>query len=278
MPITVLYEGKGANGDLETELDIVAIHGLNSGNNDDHSIDTWRTPARRNGHLWLKDSLPNALPQVRTMLYNYNSNPAFGSGKDRFVREASQLLEHLAMRRAEHSDGPLILLGHSLGGILIKQALVNAHANPMHKPIIDSTFGLVFMGTPHDGQSEDAKINFGKICAKLVRQISGNEMVDLVQAVENGSLFSDILKENWRHQLENYQVISCYEVNSEVVPYDSAVLGLPGSRETVLRRNAGHSDVCRFNPKSKIDACDYELFEHNLKNMVEAALKGGEAT
>jgi hypothetical protein len=68
------------------------------------------------------------------------------------------------------------LVGYNLVGILIMQALVNAQANRKHKNIIDSTFVLVFMGTPHSGPTND-----------------------LMTAVGNDSLFSNILKENWRY-------------------------------------------------------------------------------
>ena len=111
---------------------------------------------------------------------------------------------------------PLILVGHSLGRILIKQTLVNAHANPKHKDIITATFALVFMGTPHSGPADSSKVLFGKTCAKIVKKVHGNASNDLMEAVQNGSLFYDVLKENWRHQLENYQIISCYETIDEV--------------------------------------------------------------
>jgi hypothetical protein len=104
----------------------------------------------------------------------------------------------------------------------MKQALVNAHANPKHKNIIESTFALVFMSTPHSGPTE---IAFEKTCVSIVRNVYDNPTNDLMAAVENGSLFSDILKENWRHQLEQYQIISCFgtidEVRSLILPLRS---------------------------------------------------------
>jgi hypothetical protein len=103
-----------------------------------------------------------------------------------------------------------MLIGHSLGGILIKQALVLAQANPANKNIIDATFALVFMGTPHDGPADRSKIAFGKMCAKIGKKLYGNDSMDLMEALSKNSLFSDVLEANWRHQLEKYQVISCY--------------------------------------------------------------------
>jgi triacylglycerol esterase/lipase EstA (alpha/beta hydrolase family) len=104
-----------------------------------------------------------------------------------------------------------MLIGHSLGGILIKQALVLAHANPANKELIEATFALVFMGTPHDGPAGGSKIAFGKICAKIAKKLYGNDSTDLMEALSKNSLFSDVLEANWRHQLERYQIISCYE-------------------------------------------------------------------
>ena len=111
-----------------------------------------------------------------------------------------------------------MLVGHSLGGILIKQALTLAHADPAHKDIIESTFALVFMGTPHDGPTKSMKIEFGKMCAQIAKRLYGSPSTDLMEALENNSMFSAVLEANWRHQLEKYQIISCYE---EINPVSS---------------------------------------------------------
>jgi hypothetical protein len=66
------------------------------------------------------------------------------------------------------------------------------------------------------------------------------------------------------------------EFPKQIVPYDSATLGLPGDRETILRRRADHSDVCRFNPHDEIDEEDFEIFEGNLKRLYRFAMKTGE--
>ena len=161
------------------------------------------------------------------MLYTYNSSPVFGSSKDRFITEASQLLENLSVKRNQYSRRPLMLIGHSLGGILIKQSLVNAAANPKHRDILELTFALVFMGTPHSGPADSSKILFARSCAQIVKSLKGHKSNDLLEAVENGSLFSDILKENWRHQLENYQIISCYET---IDPVSDWAVGDPRHR------------------------------------------------
>jgi hypothetical protein len=88
---------------MQCSFSIVAIHGLNPFNSKDHGFETWRKPSGENGHLWLKDALPKSLPSARTMIYIYNSNPALNPTKERFVHEAEQLLETLAVKRFEAS-------------------------------------------------------------------------------------------------------------------------------------------------------------------------------
>jgi hypothetical protein len=69
----------------------------------------------------------------------------------------------------------------------------------------------VFFGTPHAGATTDAKVFFGKVCTRVAKKIIGHPQNDIMEALEKNSLFSDVLQENWRHQLESYQIVSFYE-------------------------------------------------------------------
>lgn len=117
------------------------MHGLNprSKNDADHARDTWQKPTGPQGHLWLRDDLPKQLPEARIFLYEYNSTAVFGKDKSTFIDKANELLEAIRIKRDATGDRPLILLGHSLGGLLVEQALVNAHSNPKYKHIKDAT-------------------------------------------------------------------------------------------------------------------------------------------
>lgn len=83
-----------------TEISIIAIHGLNPRGREDHARHTWETAS---GCLWLRDrdSLPLQQPYVRTLLYEYNSSPAFGADKERFIHQANTLLECILISRRE---------------------------------------------------------------------------------------------------------------------------------------------------------------------------------
>jgi hypothetical protein len=60
------------------------------------------------------------------------------------------------------------------------------------------------------------KVRFAKACVAIVQAIPGHPSSDLMEALRKGSLFSDLLQESWRHQLENYQIVSFYEGKGDV--------------------------------------------------------------
>ena len=126
------------------------------------------------------------------------------------MHQANDLLERIHIKRADCEKRPIILIGHSLGGILIKQALVNAHSNTRYTPIKQASSGLVFFGTPHAG-GKDALVSIGKLSARVATSILQNPSKDVMEALTKGSLFSDVLQESWRHQLNLYKIVSFYE-------------------------------------------------------------------
>lgn len=67
----------------------------------------------------------------------------------------------------------------------------------------------MFFGTPHDGPNLPQF--FGNICSSIVRSISENSQNDVIDALTQGSLFSDILQDRFKHQLEDYKIVSFYE-------------------------------------------------------------------
>jgi hypothetical protein len=54
------------------------------------------------------------------------------------------------------ADRPLILIGLSVGGLLVKNALVRACETSSAHPIVSCLAGVVFLGTPHPHTSQAA--------------------------------------------------------------------------------------------------------------------------
>lgn len=165
---------------------------------------------------------------------------------------------------------PLIFVAHSLGGILVKQALVNAGANDRFHPIRDATRALLFFRTPHGG-GNDALVTLGSAAARILNFVTSSVSNDILTAVKKGSLYSDVLQEGFRHQLERYDIVSFVEGRGQmrgrviIVDRDSATFGLPGTRENIVDLKRNHSDICQFNFDNLEDIASYKIVQHNMR-------------
>ncbi|KAL5049509.1 hypothetical protein BDW71DRAFT_204766 [Aspergillus fruticulosus] len=110
--ITPLYEASTA------EVDVIAVPGLGS-----PAIGSWKSPS--SNRVWLRDFLPDDVPNIRVLLYGYDTSLLDNDGKESIEDLGCCFLESV---KAFHSDTtnrrPLIFIGHSLGGLLIKEALL----------------------------------------------------------------------------------------------------------------------------------------------------------
>lgn len=77
-----------------------------------------------------------------------------------------------------------------------------------YKAIREATYGIVFFGTPHQG-GNFAKL--GDIASKIMRAVLRNEENTFMEALKVDSLFADDLIQDFRHQLEDYYVLSFFE-------------------------------------------------------------------
>ena len=71
-------------------------------------------------------------------------------------------------------------------------------------------------------------------------------------------------------------MLTTADTQRQVVPKSSAIFGLPGHRENIVRLNAGHSDMCRFDAKDQRDQDNLEIVLSNLEDVYDKALKSCE--
>jgi hypothetical protein len=68
---------------------------------------------------------------------------------------AKDFLVELEAVRRYWPARPLLLIAHSLGGIVVKEMLRQSHGYSSHQPhlrtVSNSTLGIIFFGTPHGG-------------------------------------------------------------------------------------------------------------------------------
>ncbi|KAK1506349.1 hypothetical protein CTAM01_03684 [Colletotrichum tamarilloi] len=203
------------------------------------------------GKMWLKDFLPSKMPQARIMMYGYDAIPAF-----RKSREGIQ--EWVA-----EPDRPLIFVCHSLGGIVVKRAMTEARQNERYKAIYDATYGMAFFGTPHNGSK---LASLASVVANVFSVVLRNPQPSFMEALKRNSLFADVIRDDFRHGLEKFHVLSYYEtippenMTGLVVDKKSAVLGLPSSQETPISlAGKDHSALCKFDNEEASD-CKKVMF------------------
>ncbi|GAW21984.1 hypothetical protein ANO14919_115150 [Xylariales sp. No.14919] len=251
---------------------IIAVHGLNprSKSDSEHAWDTWQAPGPE-GRLWLRDELPHHIPHSRVLLYQYNSTAVYGKDQSTFVDKANAFLESIRLKRRGYEQRPLLLLGHSLGGLLIKQALINAFNNEKYEKVRLATKGLAFFATPHGG-GDKTLVGIGSAAAKIAIGLGFQKGDNILDTLDNGSLFADLMHEHWKQRLLDFDIVSFWGTLDRIVTKESSSFGLPGNRENVVALEADHSGVCKFG-NSETDRDNFERVLGNIQDLVENAFK-----
>ncbi|KAK7409054.1 hypothetical protein QQX98_008758 [Neonectria punicea] len=256
----------------DAEIDLVAVHGLNHSNTNFHAEKTWTAS---NNSMWLKDFLPKALPTARVLLFGYNANVAFQTSIAGVREQAENLLNRLKGKRKNAMERPIIFICHSLGGLIVKRALITSKATDTYKSIQNATYGIAFFATPHRGGNNTA---LGSIAASIARCALKNPTNTFMEALKKDSLFADDLVQDFRQQLEDYYILSFFETRPMkkyglIADQESATLGLPLDREKQIALDRDHSHICKF---ESIESDDYEQVIENIEELAKTALQAVE--
>ncbi|KMQ95175.1 protein serac1 [Lasius niger] len=105
---------------------------------------------------WPKDWLPMDIPSLRLIGINYGTSLSMWApfcpieSKTNFIKERSEeFVSKLTM--ANVGQRPLIWVGHSMGGLLVKKMLVEEWKTGDKHGICKNTKAILFYGTPHRG-------------------------------------------------------------------------------------------------------------------------------
>jgi hypothetical protein len=115
----------------------------------------------------------------------------------------------------------------------------------------------------------------------------------IIETLKSGSLFTDLLQEQWRHRLDQFDIVSfwgrrdsvsltkpVYGNTENLIPCDkivekkSAIFGLSGNKERQISLNADHSTICRFGTTT-VDQDNLTIVKSNLKGLYTRALTAG---
>lgn len=257
----------------EPQVDIVFVHGLNG-----HPEKTWTA---ENNVFWPRDLLPSSVGDVpiRVLTYGYDARvSAFtdGVGKDHIHHHAENLAARLYSNRSLSSFNeplaqspdvaqsprattrPIVFVVHSLGGLVTKQCLIYSrsidHPNSEHlRSIFVSTYGILFMGTPHNG-SDLAK--WGTMLQSIASATLPRKFFDssshLVDALKTNNETLQTINRQFTDIQPQLRIYFFYEARPMdlkgtrqfVVDEDSAAPNFPGVERMGIERD--HSTMCKF--------------------------------
>ncbi|KAI0376669.1 hypothetical protein F5Y04DRAFT_285613 [Hypomontagnella monticulosa] len=277
-------------------VDIIFAHGLGSNpdtswqaHNQSYACD--RNPgaetdacgafAGRKHVNWITDLLYDDLPphlkkSTRIFFYNYDSYWSRDGIEERRARLGQELFEHLADLSTQDQDRIFVLVGHSYGGLVIKEAILSAHAYEKYRPtnIYRQIRAVIFLGTPHRG-SEAAKY-----AAKLARgfQFFGlDPNFDIVNAIGYDSpelrdmhrrfeaVSQDLLGVNFYEILKLRQLYGVY--------YDYAVNEASATLDRPTWRNLPlYTDHVGLNKYWRKDS-NYKRVSGQLISLIDAVVK-----
>ena len=172
---------------------VCAVHGLNG-----NAFDTWMASQ----FMWLRDFLPSShgFKNSRIMTFGYNSTLVNKGSEERLQDWANELLEQLSRMRTTSAEKqrPIIMICHSMGGLVARQAMIQLHFHPKrHRGIALGNCGLLYLSTPHAGTTQadwnDFVLNvselFGVRTDEIVSQLKSFNK-SLVDSVEDFSEFA----------------------------------------------------------------------------------------
>lgn len=137
------------------------------------------------------------------------------------------------------------MIGHSMGGLVIKKAYILAKRDPTYHDISDRFHTVFFIATPHRGADS------AQLLSNLLRATSLGNHAFLVDLHKN-SVSIESINDEFRHIHDRLSLYSFYETvptnlgikNSLIVQKESAILGYAGERTAYI--NADHRGVCKF--------------------------------
>jgi ankyrin repeat protein len=255
-------------------VDIVFIHGLTG--------DSFRTWNHKSGCHWPHALLPADVPNARVLTFGYDADVVklfHGVGQSDLRNHASTLVvEFGQLRRGAEAKRSVILVVHSLGGLIAKKALCVSAESPddEHKQLDRCTIGVCFLGTPHQGS---AMADFATVITGVLRATSqkvNRSVVDVLRP--DSEVLADLQQSfgSWLRKNSARFSLTCFFEEHEtglggmVVPKRSASIDgyIP------LPIPANHADMPKFASR---DDVGYRRIIGQVRIWLEKASNEGQA-
>ncbi len=227
----------------EPLLDFVFVHGLGGG-----SRTTW-SKTNSVTHYWPQGWLPRgpAFKNVRVHSFGYNADWVKGSGNCLNIRHFGRSLLG-EMRTSPYlgdAGTPIVLIGHSIEGLVIKEAYLLARQNAAYEILAKRFLTIYFLATPHRG-SDSAKL-LNNILQAVYSSLS------YVTDLKPSSMAIQTNNDHFRNFAASIDLWSFYETqmlcmdrlfSTLIVDPESATLGY--SEEKQMPTNADRRSIRKF--------------------------------
>ncbi|KAI1036247.1 hypothetical protein LB504_011378 [Fusarium proliferatum] len=132
--------------DKDCYIDLVTVCGLGG-----HALGSFK---EKNGRfVWLRDALPSDIPNARILTYGYDTKLSKSKAFQNLTDLGRALQIDLEGIRHPNEPRLILFIGHSLGGLVIKEAVRLFEEEPLGPdiPILNAVSGFAFFGVPHRG-------------------------------------------------------------------------------------------------------------------------------
>ncbi|KAK3304655.1 uncharacterized protein B0T15DRAFT_250070 [Chaetomium strumarium] len=232
----------------EPRVDFIFVHGLNGGSRRSWSASS--DPAS----FWPKEWLPSeaGFRHVRIHSFGYDSDWTKSRESTLTIHDFGQALLadiYNSPNLRRNGNTPIVLVAHSMGGLVVKKAYLLARRDPIYADIANRIHSLYFLGTPHRGADSSASLT------TLISMSIGSGSKTFVKELIPGSGTLQAINDEFRHVCSDVRLWSFFEgiptstgpTNTMIVEKESAVMdniGLPGEHTQYLQ--ADHRRLVKF--------------------------------
>ena len=192
----------------EHKADIVFVHGLGG-------TSRWTWTKHHDPKLfWPLTFLPLepdiSLARILTFGYDANFRKA-GNVSTSVLDFAKDLLFDLKFSMVSNGkdlkmgEVPIILVVHSMGGLIAKEAYMQGQNDPQYEGIIKAIRAIVFLATPHRGTNYAVTLN------RILQTTMISNAKHYVSELSKNSFMLQKLNEQFRHVAPRLDIVSFYE-------------------------------------------------------------------
>ncbi|KAF5561659.1 ankyrin protein [Fusarium phyllophilum] len=203
-------------------VDLVFVHGLGG-----NLRTTWKQEGTTEPWFTKPEFLGRLKDSVRVLSFGYNAHRFGDVANTRIIHHANDLLRNLVLKRLDHPDRPLIFIAHSLGGLVVKRAILLCATNDDWKAIKQATKSIIFMGTPHMGSEKAEDLVVVQKLASLMKLQTAvaTNLTKELRAFSNS--VQDINMEFTIDVHRSIKLLCCYESHPQRLPNGAKEIIVP---------------------------------------------------